>query len=475
MASRARCSFIMGPLGSGKTFGAIQRMLLHMQEQAPNAQGVRPTRWFVVRNTYSDLETTTMKDFQAIFKDGELGRMKGSKPPNYKALFRLEDGTTVEAEVIFLALDREEDVRKLRGAQGTGFWLNEVKELEKAIVNMADARHGRYPSMGDGGVMPTWHGLLGDTNAPDEDHWYFHAAEVTREPGWEFFRQPGGVVPVIDPHTHEPIEGKWELNPAAENLQNLVPDYYQALLANKEPDWISVMLSNEYGFTIDGKPVHPEFRDSIHTAREAISYNPSWPLIIGIDFGRTPAAAITQRDPVLDRRFVIDEIVTEDMAASQFGPMLKRHLEQNYPECWNTGVQIWGDPAGDNLGDAIDSSAMAILRSAGIPCQPTTSNAPPVRRAALANVINRNAMDQRSAFLLSPKCSVLRKGLMGGFCYRRIKVPGSERYTEHPDKNHFSHIVEALEYAFQGDGEGRAAVRRAQSEGGHRGQPTAVM
>ena len=36
MACRERVSAIMGPLGSGKTFGALQRLLAHMTEQAPN-------------------------------------------------------------------------------------------------------------------------------------------------------------------------------------------------------------------------------------------------------------------------------------------------------------------------------------------------------------------------------------------------------------------------------------------------------
>ena len=56
---------------------------------------------------------------------------------------------------------------------------------------------------------------------------------------------------------------------------------------------------------------------------------------------------------------------------------------------------------------------------------------------------------------------MIRKGLQGGFCYRRIQVSG-DRYTDEPDKNEYSHPVEALEYALQGEGEGRQALARAQ-------------
>jgi hypothetical protein len=52
---------------------------------------------------------------------------------------------------------------------------------------------------------------------------------------------------------------------------------------------------------------------------------------------------------------------------------------------------------------------------------------------------------------------MIRRGLQGGFCYRLLQKSG-EVYTEEPDKNEYSHPVEALEYALQGEGEGRAAV-----------------
>ena len=55
MRSTARVSAIMGPLGSGKTFGAVQRMLGHMCRQEPNEAGHRLTRFCAVRNTYPDL------------------------------------------------------------------------------------------------------------------------------------------------------------------------------------------------------------------------------------------------------------------------------------------------------------------------------------------------------------------------------------------------------------------------------------
>ena len=465
MGSRERVSAIMGPLGSGKTYGAVMRLLKTMTEQAANAEGVRPTRWLAVRNTYPDLMGTTVKDFEAIFEG--LGKMKygGLEPPTCHVTFSLEDGTRVQSQVIFLALDRDDAVRKLRGYQITGVWFNEMKELVKSVVDMADLRHGRYPSMAAGGVRPTWHGMLGDTNAPDEDHWYFRMAEEVKPKGWKFYRQPGGVF-------RGEKEGEWIPNPAAENLSNLPQDYYLQGLEGKDPDWIRVMLSNEYGFIIEGKPVHPEYVDSVHCPEEPIEVDRRYPLIIGIDFGRTPAAVVTQHIEDMGRRVVLDELCATDMSAAIFGPALKQCLDTHYQ---GMPVEVWCDPAGSAQSQATEDTPIRILRAAGIPAQPCSSNSPDLRRAAISNPARRICMDGKPALQVSPKAKMVRKGLMGGFAYRRLKIAGSERYTDLPDKNIYSHPVEAAEYALMGGGEGRDALIPANRHRGERTQTQAIL
>jgi len=69
---------IKGPLGSGKTQATIIKLLQMMQEQTPNKEGVRPTRLFIIRNTYPDLITTTIRDWVAI--TGRLAPVKGNSP-----------------------------------------------------------------------------------------------------------------------------------------------------------------------------------------------------------------------------------------------------------------------------------------------------------------------------------------------------------------------------------------------------------
>lgn len=449
MVSWDRVEAIMGPLGSGKTVQSCQKLFDAMCRQEPNAEGVRPSRWIAVRNTYPDLTSTTIKDWLELYRD--LGRYVGGglEPPTHHLDFDLEDGTTVSAQVIFLALDRADAVKKLRGVQCTGFWLNEMKELPKPIVDMADLRHGRYPSMAAGGIKPTWHGMIGDTNAPDEDHWYYHLAEVAKPDNWNFHRQPGGVF--IDGDGFTPNEN-------AENLHNLPEGYYIKGMAGKSPDWIKINLANEYGYVAEGKPVYPEYVDSVHCLKEEYKPDINLPIILGVDFGRTPACALIQFNPAMGRYIGFDEFVTEDMSASTFAPELKLYLDRTYP-----GFKFargGGDPSGDNRGQATDDTPFKILRKHGLSCvHPTNTNDPLIRRSSIINPIKRLCMDGKPAFMISPKCKMWRKGLMGGFCYKRIQVAGDERYKDDPDKNKYSHICEAGEYGLQQAGEGREAVK----------------
>ena len=54
----------------------------------------------------------------------------------------------------------------------------------------------------------------------------------------------------------------------------------------------------------------------------------------------------------------------------------------------------------------------------------------------------------------------MRKAMVGGYRYRRVRDSGTERYQDKPDKNHFSHVAEAGQYLMLGGGEGKVIIRR---------------
>lgn len=252
----------MGPLGSGKSVCCAVELFRRAREQKPDASGKRKTRFAVVRNTYGELKTTTVKTWLAWWGE-HFGSFNGSPPMTHTISQSLADGTKIECEIIFLALDDEADAKKLLSLEVTGIYFNEVREIRRAIVEAADGRIGRYPSMAEGG--PTWYGIIADTNMPDEDHWLYEL-DTSGAEGWEFFKQPGGVVKV---------DGKWVQNPAAENVKNLIPGYYQNQLAGKTEEWIQVYLASQYGrLPVEGAYFATEMAEAEQAGRIG-DYTPS--------------------------------------------------------------------------------------------------------------------------------------------------------------------------------------------------------
>jgi len=437
---KERVQIIIGPLGSAKTITTVDKITALMGEQEPNREGVRLSRWVAARNTYPDLFGTTVKDWMEV--NGDLGHFNkgGREPPTHYLDYDLPDGTSVKSEMIFVSFDRPEHVKKARGMQLTGVWLNEVKELSKDSVDMLDLRHGRYPSKIEG-VRPSWHGMLGDCNAPDEDHWLYVLAEEIKPEGWRFFKQPGGLIKKNE---------QWQENPNAENIDNLPSGYYIRGMQGKHEDWIKVNLANEYGFVASGKPVHPKYTDSVHCLD--LDFTPSMDkdIVLGFDFGRTPACAFLQ-ETAFGGWICFDEFCAISMSAASFAPELAKHIRKEYPGHTFKG---WGDPAGDQMGQANDDTPIKVIKAQGIPCRPTLTNDPLVRRAAVEVPLGEMSMDGKPRLIVLPKAKLIRKGLAGGFCYKRVQVAGDERYHDQPDKNVYSHPVEALEYGLQGEGEG---------------------
>lgn len=118
--------------------------------QAPDPSGKRRSRWAVVRNTFPELKNTTIKTWLDWMPENIFGKFNWTPPYTHNVSFG-----DVELEVIFLALDRDEDVKKLLSLELTGVWVNEAREISKVIVDATTSRVGRFPSLKDGGLHGT--------------------------------------------------------------------------------------------------------------------------------------------------------------------------------------------------------------------------------------------------------------------------------------------------------------------------------
>lgn len=429
----------MGPIGSGKSVCCVNEILRNAFNQAPNANGERKTRWAAVRNTYPELKTTTIKTWQDWAPE-EICPIVWGAPITGKFRCVLPDLTTVHLEILFLALDRPKDVKKLLSLELTGIWFNEAREIPKLVVDAGTGRVGRYPAKKDGG--PTQKCVIADTNPPDDDHWWYRYAEhdlrsdEAMPDNWEFFQQPPAL---IERH------GEWLPNPVAENIGNLDGGhrYYLDQVGGKSRDWIKVYIQGVYGTVQDGRPVYSGYNDDIHCAKAVLPAHPKAPLLLGWDFGLTPACVVCQITP-RGRFLVLHEFVAEHMGLEQFvNLVVKPGIKQMWPQ-HGIGLSV-GDPSGNAGSDTDERSCMDVLRKNDIRTLPASSNSPMKRVAAVQNVLTR-LVDGMPVFQISPACRVLRKGFNGGYKYNRVQVSGDERFRDVPDKNRFSHIHDALQY-----------------------------
>ena len=462
----------MGPVGSGKSYACCAEIFRRAVQQRPSPRdGVKYSRWAIVRNTHPMLRTTTLKTWLELLPEHVWGPVKYSPPITHHINLPPRDGAAgIDMEVLFLALDDPKDVRKLLSLELTGAWVNEARELPKAVVDGLTHRVGRYPTKADGG--PSWRGVIMDSNPMDDDHWYYRLAEKDRPTGrfaWDFFRQPGGVleVPLEDlPQEMPEAQGYihqagrwWQTNPKAENLRNLPTGYYDQLLGGKNLDWIQCYARGEYTFVQEGRPVWPEFNDQMMAAD--LEPEPNVPVHIGLDFGLTPAAVFAQKLP--DGRWhVLHELVSFDMGLERFCSMLKSDIEARFPRM---EMLVWGDPAGSQRDQIFETTAFDHLKTHGILARPTATNEFRTRREALAIPMGR-LIDGKPGFMIDRRCLKLRKSLGGGYHFKRLAIgAGQERFRDVPDKNEHSHVGDAAGYCLLGS-EHKMMTKRPTPTGG---------
>lgn len=440
-ASDALVRGIMGPVGSGKTVMGLTEIWFRSLEQAPGNDGIRRSRWAVIRNTYPELKSTTIKSFNEFFPE-EVAPLKWDTPITATIRANLPDGTTLEAEVIFLALDRPGAIKKLKSLELTGAFVNEAVEIPKAVIDMLIARIGRYPAKRSGAPI-TFSGVWMDTNPPDDDHWWYKIAEegegfedFPEDERWEFFRQPSALLKK---------GGRYVPNPKAENVENqpLGYKYWLRQIINKSDEWIRVYILGQYGSIWDGKPIYAaEWNETIHVAVDEMWPIKKLPVFLSFDFGLTPACLFAQFTKFGQLR-VIDELCAEDIGLESFlDQLVIPKIAEKYGE--NELVCI-GDPSGKNRAETDERSAYTVLEERGLPCIEAPSNDPMRRWNAVKWFLNRLS-GGRPIFVINRDCNMLRKGFNGGYRLRRIQVAGEERYASFADKNAYSHPHDSLQY-----------------------------
>ena len=436
---------VMGPYNSGKSTGcAIAEVLIKTCNHMPAwSNGRRKAKWIFIRNTSCELYSTTLPTW--LLWCGELGDIVHRQKPILTYEHTFNDGKgIVELEILFLALDREQHIRKLKSLEATGAYVNEISEIPQAVLSHLKGRvNGRYPSVSFC-PKPYWCGIICDTNPPDEEHWFKKEFEDEKNSSYELFKQPPGLQCDNKLNPIKDSEGHYIQNINCDNYENIKPDYYPKLAEKQNESFIKVFCLGRYGVVPYGKPVYNEYNDDLHSC-DNLEPIPDLPIHLGWDFGLTPACMVVQITPRGQLR-LLKEYFTDNMGIRTFAiSQVLMSLPIDFPH--NKIGLSRADPSG-NARDVIDEDLSCIgeLTNLGIPTEAASTNEQSIRKAAMVYFLT-NMSDGQPCFMLSRKgCPNARKDMIKDYHYPPITIAGEKIYKETPVKNMASHRQEACQY-----------------------------
>ncbi len=224
--SDARIRCISGPIASGKTSGCIMEIIRKSCQQAPDAKGIKKSRWLVVGSSRSVLLDTTIRSFFDWIPYRHFGEWKRSD-----LIYTVTKIPDVDIEILFRHPENRDNINNIEMLEITGAWINGGNNFEEnvlsKIIQQLDCRIGRYPSIRNGGCV--WSGIIMDsrflTKKYDGDSFLYKSFKTEKRDGWKIFEQPSA------------------LSEKAENIINLSKDYYRLITSGKDQEFLSKYIT----------------------------------------------------------------------------------------------------------------------------------------------------------------------------------------------------------------------------------------
>lgn len=468
---------VRGPIGSGKSVGCCKEMMQTTEVQPAFDFGADPqdpdnsimpdgkrhkvrwSKWIVGRDTKVELWGTTIKTMREVLPNFHIMRQQPALEGRMEVPSMQKDGTWCRTDFCFLPYDQpEEDIEAmLQSFEASGAWINEGSHVSWKRIWKTNTRVGRFqpvkPENPDDPPLYNAFGTIIDTNAPNERNWV-KRLEVDEKPDKVlFFVQPPGLIKTTDDSgnvvyldNNEENAKRFGIRPA-ENIKHLKNGfgYYRKMLVGGDEDEIRRWCCNEFGTSVDGKPIYTSWSRARHV-RDDLQFLRGWPLILGTDFGLTPAMVFLQPGPDGIIR-VLDELPSEDMTLDAFiETMLKPKLIERFGwpmKC--PPIMNYCDPAGEQRMQDYGGTCIKLLNDRGFPSAPCPdmSNDFRTRRDAVDKLLREGRM------LVDSRCKMLIAGFDGHYCYKKMRgsFDGDEHYAQGPDKsNPFTHIHDSLQY-----------------------------
>lgn len=402
--SRATADLFSSRMGEGKSVGIGWAAFYHTRHN-PGA------RWAIIRDTWENLQGTTMKSFFEWFPPGVMGTYVAQRKT-----FTWAEGVA-KGEVEFLGMDDPQDATKLMSRELAGFAIDEPAPavgstgVSETIFDIAMTRL-RQPNM-------KWYGAKLAENNPDEAHWTYKR-----------FVQPGE-------------EGFLVWQPSTpENMANLPPGYYETLrkTLRHRPDLVRRFVEGEFGFQQEGKAVTPQWNDKLHLTT-GLYPMPGQECALLWDFGHNPTCIITQRTP-MGYWLILDSFVGEDMGVDELiHDVVKPTLVERYKAFRWRHI---GDPAGETREQTsyARSAVRTIKKELGGPWR-----SGPIkwheRRDPLQAVLSRTIRGTGVVQVDRHRAKEVWHALRGGYHYH---VARTGIISGLPKKNIHSHPGDAMGY-----------------------------
>jgi hypothetical protein len=326
---RREAVLFCGAMRAGKTVGLCWSAYVYTRMN-PGAPII------VIRDTWTNLQRTTLKTFFRIFPPGICGTWRAEAR---EFVWGMEG---LEGTITFLGMDDSKDVGKLQSLEAGLILIDEAAPgIDQGGISeeVFDFAMGRISAPG-----MKWHQVKLAANPPDESHYLYTRFVDPGEPGWGYYKTDG-----------------------RENEKNLPVGYYEALERRyrHRPDLLRRLVQGQFGFTQIGKAVTPEWNDAVHLV-DHLRPMPGVPYHIGLDFWHNPAAVICQKTP-LGKLHVLWCGVGEGLGIEEFVDETLRSVLIDQFDARRHRL-IWvGDPTGSipDQSSRKRSAALSVVQQLG--------------------------------------------------------------------------------------------------------------
>jgi hypothetical protein len=402
---------LLGPRGEGKTEAGLIRATHHAVTQPPE---VRPIPIAVVRDTWTNLERTTLRSI--------LHPWPNSFGSQIREVLQISDGgrrITLPGiwTMMLFGVDTLGDLNKLQSLQLGLLWLEEVAPA--AATDIGGGLGEDVVKMGITSLRHPcdWRTLQITSNYPDEDHWSWRRYAIEQNKDRRLFRIPRGE----NPHLPKDYRA---------NMESALSD---------DPGMLQRLVLGEPGFVVQGVAVTPEYEERKHRSAQILQPIEGVRGYRAWDGGHNPTCVVAQITPG-NRLFVYESFVGEKIGMAQ---LIEEYVQPAMKSRYGM-IKDWEDTGDPNIvsrdqGDTRRSPGYFIesmLDTQFISGSTKWETVKTGIKAALNNNVDGIPWVQlsRSEFHLN-------KALRGGWHYRKSN---SGVISDKPIKNIFSHPGDAF-------------------------------